>query len=145
MEELNTLSFKPGDVVQYILRGDYNESRIEQAGWQTISEDKKQGKIWTYWMTNGDVIPHSIVTAFLRSEKPETPNPPAEPIYLRQSVYQSVSDLDISAVLKTAICCLIQGTDKDLEVAHHLIGTRIREINELKKASLANDASGNNQ
>lgn len=121
------LTGMPGDILHFKSdEGVVEQGIVRVAGWQP---SPKGGKVWTYETISGDLVPN---TSVIKVEKvPGKLNCEDS----KKSVFDDHSDfmkaleaLEMSAILKTIIFCVISGDAKNLEVAKFLIERRLSEL-----------------
>lgn len=125
----NPLSALIGDQVTYL--NEYNgttSSIVKNALWQ---EAPKGGRVWSYELIDGTIIPNDRVIDIIPQVKNENVGP-------RPSPFEELDEIDLAAcmieesqlpsAMKTAIQCIIDGDLKSLEIAQFLVGARVKQI-----------------
>ena len=128
----NSLSAQVGDKVTFQdAFGMTKTSTVVEALWV---EAPKGGRIWSYRVSDGDIIPNESVSA-IDARKSEM----SSDDYLKPSPFEGVSSMELAmliiedsdevpSVLKAAIQCLIDGDLKSLDTARFLVGNRINQV-----------------
>ena len=117
----DALSAVPGDKITFFNEyGDLDTQTVKLSFWQT---SPKGGKVWSYELHDGSVIPNERVQAVIKPEtKQELPMfnvwEDADNIELIRVLLE---DTKLSSTMKTAISCILDGDDKGLEIAQFLI------------------------
>lgn len=133
----DALAATPGDTIVYVENGLIMRAVVDAAGWLP---SPKGGRVWSYTLPSGQIIPNTQVTKVEKASYADNTGVYVGDVTTKASwvdrplfeFHKALEKLEISASLKTSISCLLAGDDESLKVAQFLIGTRIRQLKELK-------------
>lgn len=124
----DALSAMPGDSIEFKDGTGFSVGRVKTAGWQPAP---KGGKIWTYELEDGNLVPNTSVLNVTRGALEKNSVETLDDITGKAHLLKAVEQADISSTLKTAIVCIVRGDVANMEVGRFLIDQRIRELKEL--------------
>lgn len=124
----NQLSAMPGDVIIFQNGSIEGVGTVRTAGWQPAPNG---GKIWTYELEDGNLIPNTSVKTVTRGASEKNSVETLDDITRKSHLLKAVEQAEISSTLKTAIFCIVRGDVANMEVGRFLIDQRIRELKEL--------------
>lgn len=125
----DALAALPGDLITFQNEfGQAQTSRVKTCFWQSAP---KGGKVWSYELHDGTVVPNDSVSKVQKSKtetEPKIFRRPIDDIDHLTLAMCMIEESNLPSISKTIIQCVVDGDLSGLKIAAHLCETRLRQL-----------------